>query len=151
MVPLPTDTFDLWVHRWRKTRARGDIIIVRFSDDFVVGLQHRAEAERFLSELSDRLAQFGLELHPDKTRTIEFGRYAAQNRSKRGQGKSETFNFLGLTHICRRTRNGKFTVLRKTMRKKLYAKLKEVYLELRQRMNCPIPEHLRTSPIPSPG
>jgi len=105
-----------------------------------VGFQHRFEAERFLTELHKRVAQFGLELHPGKTRLIEFGRYAAQNRSKRGQGKPETFQFLGFTHICGKTRKGHYTVLRKTMRKRLQAKLKEVHGELRRRMHDPIPE-----------
>ncbi len=132
--------FDLWVQQWRSKQARGEIVIVRFADDFIVGFQHRFEAERFLAELHKRFAQFGLELHPDKTRLIEFGRFAAQNRLRRGQGKPETFNFLGFTHICGKTRKGHFTVLRKTMRTRLYTKLKEVYGELRRRMHEPIPE-----------
>jgi len=132
--------FDLWVQQWRQKQARGDMIIIRFADDFVVGFQHRFEAERFLTELNERFEKFGLAIHPDKTRLIEFGRFAAQARSKRGQGKPETFNFLGFTHICGKTRKGRFTVLRKTMRKKLKGKLKEVYAELRHRMHDPIPE-----------
>ena len=132
--------FDRWVQHWRNKHAQGDVVIVRFADDFVVGFQHRFEAERFLAELHKRLAQFGLELHPDKTRLIEFGRYAVHNRLKRGRGKPETFNFLGFTHICGKTRKGHFTVLRKTMRKRFQAKLKEVYAELRRRMHDPIPE-----------
>ncbi|MFQ5927308.1 MAG: group II intron reverse transcriptase/maturase [Terriglobia bacterium] len=132
--------FDLWVRQWRKKRARGDVIVVRFADDFVVGFEHRKEAEQFLDELRERLAQFGLELHADKTRLIEFGRFAAQNRRKRGDGRPETFAFLGFTHICWKTRNGKFTVLRQTMRKRMQAKLKAVKQELRQRMHDPIPE-----------
>ena len=132
--------FDLWVQHWRNKHAQGDVVIVRFADDFVVGFHHRFEAEQFLAELHKRLAQFGLELHPDKTRLIEFGRYAVHNRLKRGQGKPETFNFLGFTHICGKTRKGHFTVLRKTMRKRLHAKLKEVHAELRRCMHDPIPE-----------
>lgn len=131
--------FDLWVQRWRVKRARGDVVVVRFADDFVVGFQHRYEAERFLAELRQRFRRFGLELQSDKTRLIEFGRFASQSRSRRGQGKPETFNFLGFTHICAKTRRGKFTVLRKTMRKKRQLKLKEVYAELWRRMHEPVP------------
>lgn len=139
--------FDLWVQQWRRRRARGDVIVVRFVDDFVVGFEHQQEAEQFLVELRERLASFGLELHPDKTRLIEFGRYATQNRRRRGQGKPETFNFLGFTHSCGKTRKGGFTVLRQTMRKRWQAKLKELKIELRRRMHQPIPEqgaHLRS-------
>jgi RNA-directed DNA polymerase len=132
--------FDLWVQRWRKTRAFGDVVVVRFADDFVVGFEHRVEAERFLAELRERFAKFGLELHPDKTRLIEFGRFADRDRRGRGQGKPETFDFLGFTHSCVKTRAGKFTVLRQTMRKRLCAKLKEVKAELRRRVHDPIPE-----------
>jgi group II intron reverse transcriptase/maturase len=107
--------FDLWVQRWRKTRARGDVVVARFADDFVVGFEHRDEAESFLAELRERFAKFGLALHPDKTRLLEFGRYAAHNRRMRGEGKPETFNFLGFTHCCAKTRKGWFTVLRLTM------------------------------------
>jgi group II intron reverse transcriptase/maturase len=132
--------FDLWVQKWRSTQARGDVVFVRFADDCVAGFQYRDEAERFLVELRKRFAQFGLELHYGKTRLIEFGRFAAQNRAGRGQGKPETFNFLGFTHICGKTRKGHFTVLRKTMHKRMQAKLTEVYTELRRRMHEPIPE-----------
>jgi group II intron reverse transcriptase/maturase len=132
--------FDLWTQQWRKKQARGDIIVVRFADDFVVGFQYRDEAQRFLAELHERFTQFGLELHPDKTRLIEFGRFAVQTRKKRGAGKPETFNFLGFTHICGKTREGKFTVLRQTMRKKWQAKLKELTIELRRRMHHTVPE-----------
>jgi RNA-directed DNA polymerase len=131
--------FDLWAQQWRNKYAQGDVIVVRFADDFVVGFQYRNEAQRFLAELGKRLAKFGLKLHPDKTRLIEFGRFAAQSRSTGGQGKPETFSFLGFTHICSKTRGGKFTVLRKTRRKKLQAKLKEVKANLRQRLHDPIP------------
>jgi group II intron reverse transcriptase/maturase len=132
--------FDLWVQRWRQTQATGDVIVVRFADDFVVGFQYRHEAERFLAELRARFAKFGLALHPDKTRLIEFGPYADRNRRGRGQGKPDTFNFLGFTHICGKKRNGMFTVLRQTIRQRLQAKLQAVKAELRRRMHFPIPE-----------
>lgn len=132
--------FDLWVRQWRKKQARGDVIVVRWADDFIVGFQHREEAERFLSELRQRFAKFGLELHADKTRLIEFGSFAAENRNRRGQGKPETFDFLGFTHICAKKRsNGRFTVLRQTMRKRLQAKLNALKYELRQRLHDPVP------------
>jgi group II intron reverse transcriptase/maturase len=132
--------FDLWVQGWRRKQARGDVVVVRFADDFVVGFEHRVEAERFLAELRERFAKFGLELHPDKTRLIEFGRWAERNRQRRGGGKPETFNFLGFTHSCAKTRRGRFTVLRQTMRKRWQAKLKEVKAELRRRLHDSIPE-----------
>jgi RNA-directed DNA polymerase len=132
--------FDLWVKQWRKTKAHGDVIVVRFADDFVVGFEHRDDGERFLSELVDRLKHFGLELHAQKTRLIEFGRDAEENRGNRGEGKPETFNFLGFTHSCAKTRNGKFVVLRQTMRKRWQAKLKAVKAELRRRMHTPVPD-----------
>jgi len=132
--------FDLWVKQWRKTKARGDVIVVRFADDFVVGFEHRDDGERFLSELAERLKRFGLELHAQKTRLIEFGRQAEENRRNRGEGKPETFNFLGFTHSCARTRKGKFVVLRQTMRKRWQAKLKAVKAELRCRMHTSVPE-----------
>jgi len=132
--------FDLWVQRWRKKQAHGDLVVVRFADDFAVGFEHRAEAERFLTELRERFAKFGLELHPDKTRLIEFGRFADRDRHRRGGGKPETFNFLGFTHSCAKTRAGKFTVLRQTMRKRWQAKLADVTAELRRRLHYPIPE-----------
>ena len=130
--------FDLWVQRWRKTQAHGDVIVVRFADDFIVGFQHRAEAERFLAELRERVAKFGLELHPEKTRRLEFGPYAAERRRRAGEGKPETFDFLGFTHICGKKRNGRFTVVRQTIRKRLQAKLHEVKAELRRRLHDPI-------------
>ncbi len=116
------------------------MIVVRYGDDFIVGFQHRHEAERFLADLHGRLRKFGLELHPDKTRMLEFGRFARENRNRRGEGKPDTFNFLGFTHICSQTRKGMFTVLRKTMRMRRQAKLKAVYQELRRRMHDPVPE-----------
>jgi RNA-directed DNA polymerase len=133
--------FDLWVAHWRKHRAAGEVIVVRYADDSVLGFQGRADAERFLKEWRDRLQKFGLELHPDKTRLIEFGRFAAHDRKRRGEGKPETFNFLGFTHICGQTwKTGKFFVLRKTNRKRLLAKMKEVKRALRQRMHQPLAE-----------
>lgn len=132
--------FDLWVHRWRQTRADGEIIVVRFADDFIVGFECKSDAERFLSDLRDRFSTFNLELHPDKTRLLEFGRFAAKNRRKRDEGKPETFAFLGFTHICSRTRKGRFTVRRKTKRKKMLAKLDSLKSEIRKRMHKPISE-----------
>ena len=131
---------DLWVQRWRRKQAHGEIIFVRFSDDFVAGFQHRHEAERFLAELRERFARFGLQLHADKTRIVEFGRYAEHNRRNRGDGKPETFNFLGFTHSCGKTRKGHFTVLRQTMRQRWQAKLRALKEELRRRMHRPLPE-----------
>jgi group II intron reverse transcriptase/maturase len=128
---------DLWVEQWRKKQAHGDVIIVRYADDAVLGFEHREEAERFLEQLRERLRKFGLELHPEKTRLIEFGRYAAERRNKRGEGKPETFNFLGFTHICGTDRKaGKFTVHRKTVGKRLTAKLKEIRATLKRRMHA---------------
>lgn len=132
--------FDLWAHQWRQKRAHGDVIVVRFADDFVVGFEYRHEAEQFLAELRERFAKFGLELHPAKTRIIEFGRYAERDRRTRGDGKPETFNFLGFTHSCGKTRKGHFTVLRQTMRQRWQAKLQALKGELRQRMHRPVAE-----------
>ena len=131
---------DLWVHWWRKKRAHGEVIVVRFADDWVAGFQYKSDAQQFLQELKKRFARFGLELHPDKTRLIEFGRFAARDRNDHGQGKPETFDFLGFTHICGKTRKGKFMVLRKTVRKRWQSKLKAIKSELRRRMHRPIPE-----------
>jgi len=131
---------DLWVHQWRKKQARGDVVVVRFADDFVVGFEHREDGERVLSELGERLARFGLELHAQKTRLIEFGRHAERDRQSRGEDKPETFNFLGFTHSCAKTRQGRFTVLRQTMRRRWQAKLREIKAELRRRMHEPVPE-----------
>jgi group II intron reverse transcriptase/maturase len=131
---------DLWVEPWRKKQACGDVIIVRYADDAVLGFEHGVEAERFLEQLRERLQKFGLELHPEKTRLIEFGRYAAERRKQRGEGKPETFNFLGFTHICGTThRTGRFTVHRKTIGKRLAAKLKEVHAQLQRRMHARVP------------
>ena len=132
--------FDLWVQRWRQTQAHGEMVVVRFADDFVLGFQHREDAERFLAALRERFAQFGLTLHPDKTRLLEFGRFATENRQRRNEGKPATFNFLGFTHLCGKTQDGKFTVVRQTMRQRLHAKLKAVATELRRRVQEPIRE-----------
>jgi RNA-directed DNA polymerase len=132
--------FDLWVEQWRGRHARGDVIAVRYADDWVAGFQYRDDAERFWRAVEDRLGQFGLKLHPDKTRLIEFGRYARDNRRRRGQGKPDTFDFLGFTHCCGKTRKGKFMVLRLTSGKRMRAKLLAVKTELRRRMHQPIAE-----------
>jgi len=133
--------FDLWVRVWRQKQANGEMIVVRFADDIVLGFQVRSDAERFWKELAERLRKFRLELHPDKTRLLEFGPFAAENRKRRGEGKPETFDFLGFTHICGKKRsNGRFTVLRQTIRKRLQAKLSEVKAELKRRMHDPVPE-----------
>ena len=132
--------FDLWVHAWRRTHAGGDVIVVRYADDIVLGFQNKSEAERFWTELTERFRKFRLELHPEKTRLLEFGPFAANHRKTRGHGKPETFNFLGFTHICGKKRsNGRFTVLRQTIRQRLQAKLSAVKAELRRRMHDPIP------------
>ncbi len=127
---------DLWVEVWRKKIAKGDVIVVRYADDAVLGFQYREDAERFLKQLQERMGKFGLELHPEKTRLIEFGRYATERRAKRGEGKPETFNFLGFTHICGTSqKTGYFTVRRKTIGKRMAAKLKEIHATLRKRMH----------------
>jgi len=131
--------FDLWVDHWRRRHARGDVIIVRFADDFVVGFQYRDDAVRFEKALVERFRKFNLELNAQKTRLIEFGRFAAQNRKGRGEGKPETFDFLGFTHICARTSTGKFIVARLSIAKRIRAKLKELKRRLRKRLHWPIP------------
>jgi group II intron reverse transcriptase/maturase len=129
-------TFDLWVEAWRKKVAKGDVIVVRYADDLVVGFEHRTEAERFLVEFRERLAKFGLELHAEKTRLIEFGRFAARDRKRRGEGKPDTFTFLGFTHYCGTSHNsGAFIVWRKTAKKRMVAKLRAIKAELRCRMH----------------
>jgi len=128
---------DLWVEVWRKKLARGEVMIVRYADDAVLGFEHREDAERFLEQLRERLRKFGLELHPEKTRLIEFGRYAIERREKRGEGKPETFNFLGFTHICGTShKTGYFTVHRRTIGKRMAAKLKDIRVKLRTRMHA---------------
>jgi RNA-directed DNA polymerase len=126
--------FDLWVDVWRRKCARGDVIVVRYADDNVLGFQHRAEADRFLADFQERLQKFGLELHPDKTRRIEFGKFAEQNRNRRGEGKPGTFDFLGFTHISGKDQNGSFTVRRRTISKRMRAKLLDIKQQLRQLM-----------------
>ncbi len=131
---------DLWVKQWRKKHSRGEVIVVRYADDFVMGFQYRSDAEQMRSALFERLAHFGLTLHPQKTRLIEFGRFAASNRKQRGEGKPETFDFLGFTHICSRTkRGGRYALRRQSMKKRFRAKLAELKEELRRRMHEPIP------------
>ena len=130
--------FDLWVHHWRQVHARGDVIVVRYADDFVLGFERRDEAERFLQDLRERLGRFGLALHPEKTRLIEFGRFAASNRRQRGQGKPETFDFLGFTHISGKSSRGWFTVRRKTIAKRLRAKIQAIKATLLQKRHLPL-------------
>jgi len=130
---------DLWVVRWRQRQATGDMIIVRYADDFIVGFEHQVDARFFLDEMRERLGKFALSLHPEKTRLIEFGRFAAERRKRRGLGKPETFNFLGFTFICGKTRAGKFQIRRKTRAERMRAKLKEIKQEMRRRMHQPIP------------
>jgi len=130
--------FDLWVERWRLRRAVGDVIVVRFCDDFVVGFQYQHDAESFLKALIKRFYKFNLEMHEGKTRLIEFGRFAAHNRKRQGKGKPETFDFLGFTHICGQTRNGKFIVQRHTVAKRMRAKLLELKRELRRGLHWPV-------------
>jgi len=135
--------FDLWADQWRRRHARGDVILTRFADDYVAGFQHRDDAERFLADLRDRLAKFGLGLAAEKTRLIEFGRYAAERRAERGLGKPETFDFLGFTHICAKTTNGQFKLKRVTSKKRMRAKLHQVKAELKRRWHHSIPEQGR--------
>ena len=130
--------FDLWAHQWRQRHAQGDVIIVRYADDIVMGFQYAADGERFREALVERFRQFGLELNTDKTRMIEFGRFAATNRQRHGQGKPESFDFLGFTHICARTREGWFHVLRRTTRSRLRAYARKIHDELRRRTHDPI-------------
>jgi RNA-directed DNA polymerase len=131
---------DLWVDWWRRQPGRGEVIITRWADDFIVGFEREQDARQFLAELRERFAKFGLELHPDKTRLIEFGRNADWKRRRRGAGKPETFDFLGFTHICARSRKGRFWVKRITIAKRMRAKLKQVNIELKRRRHQPVPE-----------
>ena len=155
--------FDLWVQSWRRKQAHPDVIVVRFADDIVVGFQSKSDAEQFWAELVERLRKFRLELHPEKTRLLEFGPFAAESRKRRGRGKPETFNFLGFTHICgKRRSNGRFTVLRQTIRGRLQAKLNEVKAALKRHMHDPVPKvgawlrsvvggHIRYHGVPTNG
>src|SRR5436853_3930465 len=131
-------TFDLWVNVWRKKWAQGEVVVVRYADDTIVGFQYRTDADRFLENLRERLAMFGLELHPDKTRRIEFGLFAEENRKRRGQGKPETLHLLGFKQISRKKGMGRFTARRKTIRKRMGVKLREVKQQLRERMHDPV-------------
>ena len=135
--------FDLWADWWRTQNAHGDVIIVRFADDFIVGFEHQEDAEAFLAGLRERFAKFSLDLHPDKTRLIEFGRRAARDRAARGDGKPETFQFLGFTHICAASRGGRFWIRRKTDSKRMRAKLKQAKAEIMRRRHLPVPDQGR--------
>jgi RNA-directed DNA polymerase len=132
--------FDLWAKRWRRREAAGDMIIVRYADDIVVGFEHESDAQRFWDAMRERFEEFSLSLHPDKTRLIEFGRQATTRRARRGLGKPDTFNFLGFTLICGKSRRGHFLLMRKTRRDRMRAKLREIKEEMRRRMHQPIPE-----------
>ena len=132
--------FDLWADQWRRRNAKGDVVIVRYADDAIAGFQYRQDADRFLAELSERFARFGLGLKAEKTRLIEFGRFAAQNRKARGLGRPETFDFLGFTHACGKSKDGRFALKRITIKERMRAKLKEVKAELKRRMHLTIPE-----------
>jgi RNA-directed DNA polymerase len=134
---------DLWAVRWRQREATGDMIIVRYADDFIVGFQHENDARSFLDEMRERLQKFALTLHPEKTRLIEFGRFAAERRQRRGLGKPETFDFLGFTFICGKTRHGKFQIKRKTRRDRMRAKLRMIKEEMWQRMHQPLPDQAK--------
>src|SRR6266404_5781261 len=135
--------FDLWAERWRRREAAGDMIIVRYADDLIVGFEHETDARRFLDEMRNRLQEFALSLHSEKTRLIEFGRFAAENRKRRGLGKPETFTFLGFTFICSKTRRGKFQIKRKSRRDRMQAKLQAIKQELRRSLHQPIPQQGR--------
>jgi len=132
--------FDLWAERWRRHEATGDMILMRYADDIVVGFEHEADARRFWDDMRKRFKEFSLSLNPDKTRLIEFGRFAAERRARRGLGKPETFNFLGFTFICERNSRGQFLVKRTTRRDRMRATLRRIKEELRRRMHEPIPE-----------
>jgi RNA-directed DNA polymerase len=131
-------SFDLWVNAWRQKWAQGELIVVRYADDIILGFQYQIDADRFLENLRERLAKFGLELHPDKTCRIEFGRFADENRKRRGEGKPATFDFLGFQQISGMNRLGRFTVRRQTIRKRMRAKLRELKQELCRRMHDPV-------------
>src|SRR5271169_5479116 len=133
-------SFDLWVNVWRKKYAQGEVVVIRYADDTIAGFQYQTDADHFLENLRERLEKFGLELHPDKTRRIEFGRYAEQNRERRGEGKPETFDFLGFTHISGKNGKGHYTVRRTTVRKRMRKKLQEIKQQLRRRMHDPVPQ-----------
>nr|WP_276604601.1 reverse transcriptase domain-containing protein [Nannocystis sp. RBIL2] len=129
----------MWVQQWRGRVAWGEVIVVRYADDFVLGFQHEADAVRFRTDLEQRLGRFGLEVHPEKTRLFRFGRHAAANHRERGEGKPQTFDFLGFTHICGKSRAGKFLLLRRTSKKRMRAKLKSIREVLHKRRHVPVP------------
>src|SRR5258707_11818415 len=131
---------DLYAEHWRRREASGDVIIVRYADDFIIGFEHETDAKRFLDLMRERMGKFALALHPEKTRLIEFGRHAAASHRQRGLGKPETFKFLGFTFICGTSRQGRFLIKRKSRRDRMRAKLQEIKQELRQRMHQPIRE-----------
>jgi RNA-directed DNA polymerase len=136
---VPTNLLDLWVDQWRRNKATGEVIIVRYADDAVLGSQYREEAKRFLQALQERMGKFGLELHAEKTRLIEFGRYATERRKQRDEGCPETFSFLGFTHICGTNRKtGYFTIIRQTISKRRAARLKQLHAELSRRLHDPL-------------
>jgi RNA-directed DNA polymerase len=131
--------FDLWVHQWRRRKATGDVIVVRYADDTIVGFEHEHEAQAFLHDVQERMGMFDLALHPEKTRLIRFGRHAAKQRAARGEGKPEVFDFLGFTHYCTRSRKwGSFVIGRKTVKKRMRRTLEAIKVELRKRMHDPI-------------
>ena len=132
--------YDFWAHQWRQRHARGDMVIVRYADDLVVGFQHRDDAMRFMADLSERLKAFALSLHPGKTRLVEFGRFAARDRQRRGLGKPESFTFLGFTHLCGQSRDGKFLLKRKSRRDRKASKLRDIKNGLKRRTHRPIEE-----------
>ena len=132
--------FDLWAHQWRQRYCQGEVRVVRYVDDIVMGFENRHEAEQFQDALQQRFAKFGLELNPEKTRLIEFGRFAKERRHERGLGKPETFTFLGFTHICGQSRTGRFQVMRRTMAQRLRAKLTTIKAELGIRRHQPVPQ-----------
>src|SRR5438445_2593150 len=133
-------TFDLWVNVWRRKYAQGEVVVIRFADDTIAGFQYQTDADHFLENLRERLGKFGLELHPDKTRRIEFGRFAEQNRERRGEGRPETFDFLGFKHISGKNGLGRFMVRRTTIRKRMRAKLRQIKQQLRESMHDPVPQ-----------
>ena len=134
--------FDVWSHQWRQKKAKGDVTVVRYADDVVLGFQHEADAREYLGLLTQRLQAFGLAAHPEKTRLIRFGRYAMSQRAARGEGRPETFDFLGFTHYCTTCRRGRFKLGRKTSRMRLVKQIQAVKRELRQRMHLPVRENL---------
>jgi len=131
--------FDLWVERWRRRIARGHMVVVRYADDVTLGFQHEAEARRFLSDLEKRCSAFGLELNAQKTRLVRFGKIATRQRAVRGEGKPETFDFLGFTHICGKSRAGRFVLFRHTSKKRMRHRIQDIRSELMRRRHLPIP------------